>query len=176
MQADLNGLRTLLGQYEAAQASAQEESNNLITAEIAAVRGEAAKHLLDTRAVVEAAVQGIHARLALLEREGEKGKNKKTKDSLLEAKLIVPQVFESEGWAAWRRDVEDYCEEKFEGVKDVLEKVRGCREEVDELWFGNDDGGWWNLGEALWRFLRRYTKGDARKAVQAARDDNGWEA
>ena len=34
----------------------------------------------------------------------------------------------------------------------------------------------WEQREMLWRFLKRYTAGDARKVVSSVSDRNGWEA
>ena len=37
-------------------------------------------------------------------------------------------------------------------------------------------GDWWAKGEMLWRFLKRYTAGEAKRVVIGVREDNGWEA
>ena len=34
----------------------------------------------------------------------------------------------------------------------------------------------WEQREMLWRFLKKYTAGDARKIVSSASDRNDWEA
>ena len=39
---------------------------------------------------------------------------------------------------------------------------------------GNED--WFSRGSELWRFLKRYTSGEARQVVTSVAEDNGWEA
>ena len=38
--------------------------------------------------------------------------------------MMLEKLENQEGWRRWRSDVEDYCEEKFAGMKEILEVVR----------------------------------------------------
>ena len=103
--------------------------------------------------------------------EGGGGKGR----SLILAKnMTTDQLDKHEGWKAWKSDTEDYCEETFAGMKEILEMVRKSEEAIDEEWF--EVGEWWAKGEMLWRFLNRYTAGEAKRVVTGVREDNGWEA
>ena len=104
-------------------------------------------------------------------------KVKKNSKSLMHPKTIVPEVLsKEEEWRMWKSDVEDYCQEMFEGMKDMLEEIRKAEEEINEEWFDPTDEDWWSKGEMLWRFLKRYTSGEAKRVVMSVREDNGWEA
>ena len=51
----------------------------------------------------------------------------------MHAKSIAPKDLDKpEDWKRWRADVEDYCEETFDGMKVILVRVRKADEEVDE--------------------------------------------
>ena len=97
---------------------------------------------------------------------------------LNKAKDFLPAVLAKlEEWKAWQSDVEDYCEEQLAGMKEELKHVKKSDTEVDEIKFmAAGKERWWPQGEALWRFLKRYTSGDARRVVLGTREDNGWEA
>ena len=59
------------------------------------------------------------------------------------------------------------------GIREYLEKAKSEEEEVSEVdW---DDAAW-NQPEMIWRFLKRYTTGEAKKVVLNASQRNGWEA
>ena len=73
----------------------------------------------------------------------------------------------------WKADVEDYTEETMPGIRRHLEKAKEGDEEVEEV---DVDPAAWEQREMLWRFLKRYTAGDARKVVSSVSDRNGWEA
>ena len=69
--------------------------------------------------------------------------------------------------------MEDYVEELMPGMKEALDKVRDCEDEIEELTFENDE---WEQKEMLWRFLRKYTEGDAKKVVASVHERNGCTA
>ena len=48
---------------------------------------------------------------------GGAGGERKPKKSLIHVKMITPKELNSPGgWKRWKADVEDYCEEMFEGI------------------------------------------------------------
>jgi len=101
----------------------------------------------------------------------------KVKKSLINPKHILPdKLTKTDEWKQWKSDVEDYCQEHFDGMKELLEKVRKIETEITEEYFEFEAGDWWSKGEMLWRFLKKYTGGEARKVVTGVRKDNGWEA
>ena len=59
------------------------------------------------------------------------------------------------------------------GIRSYLEKAKGEEEEISEVYSDPDA---WEQREMPWRFLKRYTTGDARKVVSTAPHRNGWEA
>jgi len=86
--------------------------------------------------------------------------------SLLHYKNMSVGVLEKmDQWRTWKADVEDYTEEAMPGIRSYLEKTKGEEEEISEVDFDPDA---WEQREMLWRFLKRYTTGDARKVVSSA--------
>ena len=73
----------------------------------------------------------------------------------------------------WTSEVEDYCEVVRGGMKEALEAVKGQKEEVEDRHL---EAHWWKERSELWRFLKRYTEGEAKKIVSGIKKDNGWEA
>ena len=94
--------------------------------------------------------------------------------SLLHYKNMSVGVLEKiDQWRTWKSEVEDYAEETVPGTRDYLEKAKSEEEEVSEVdW---DDEAW-NQREMTWRFLKRYTTGEAKKVVTSVSHRNGWEA
>jgi len=128
---------------------------------------------------VSTSMKELESRIRKLEERLGSGGGASGKKSLLHPKHVLPDKLEKrEDWRQWKSDVEDYCEELFEGMKDILEKVKKSEDPVDHLWFHVNEEHWWERGEMLWRFLKRYTAvgGEGRKVVMGVRDDNGWEA
>ena len=76
-------------------------------------------------------------------------------------------------WRTWKADVEDYTEETMPGIRGYLEKAKEREKEISEV---DVAPGPWEQREMMWRFLKRYTAGDARKVVSSVSDRNGWEA
>ena len=93
---------------------------------------------------------------------------------MLHYKNMTVNVLEKmDQWRTWKADVEDYTEETLPGIRGYLEKAKEGDEEVEEV---DVDPAAWEQREVLWRFLKRYTAGDARKVVSSVSDRNGWEA
>ena len=97
------------------------------------------------------------------------------KKSLILAKQMMPtKLIKEENWRKWREDAEDYCDEVFEGMKKMMEKVRYLKDEVKEEDMDGDE--WWGKRRTLYRFLRNHTAEEPRKVVDNVKEDNGWEA
>ena len=98
--------------------------------------------------------------------------------TLIKANDILPSTLQKEDeWRTWRSDVEDYCEESFSGMKEILSKVRKMSEVVSAENLP-EAGKWWSYGDSLWRFLKKYTHvfSESRSIVNSVGEDNGWEA
>ena len=94
--------------------------------------------------------------------------------SLLHYKNMKAPVLEKmEGWRNWTADVEDYTEETMPGIRADLDAAKNQEEEVAEV---DMDPEAWSCREMIWRFLKKYTSGEARKVVCSAPNRNGWEA
>ena len=76
-------------------------------------------------------------------------------------------------WRTWKSEVEDYTEETMPGIHKYLEKAKNEDEEVSEVDWDEEP---WNQREMIWRFLKRYTTGEAKKVVTSVSHHNGWEA
>ena len=155
-----------------------EEYAGNLAAEVHKEFGKVSGGLQDLYKKTEAAVVGLTNRVLGLEVNYNENPHKgKKKLSLLHVKDMRPkELTKDEEWRRWKADVEDYVEEAAPGMKDQLEKVKSSEAEVDEEWFGEDPDGWWEQGETLWRFLRRYTGTEARRIISGVSDNNGWEA
>ena len=97
--------------------------------------------------------------------------------SLLHPKNMLPDKLKgNDGWKSWKSDVEDYCEEMQPGMKHFLEESRKSKETIglDNLF--NMDAGMWGKKATLYRFLKRYTEGEANQVVVSVQEENGWEA
>ena len=58
----------------------------------------------------------------------------------------------------------------------MLEKARKSEEEVDQSWFDDFDDCWWDRADQLWRLLRRFSEGEARRVIMSVASDNGLDA
>ena len=76
-------------------------------------------------------------------------------------------------WRSWTADVEDCTEETMPGIRSYLDKARSEEEEISDV---DLDPEAWAQRDMIWRFLKRYTAGEARKVVSSASNRNGWEA
>ena len=120
-------------------------------------------------AVYEVKIQGelkeIKDRLTKIEDGG----GRSSKKSLLHSKMITPkELVNPDGWKKWKADIEDYCEEVFGGMKDILENTKKSEEHIDENWFSASEEDWWSKAEQLWRLQRRFTEGEARRVSRAS--------
>jgi len=168
-QEEFDLLKSKLATYEEQQAKQAEEMREAVAREVTKV----STGLTDLYSKTAAAVSDLEAKIRKL--EGSYGG--KAGRTLLNLKNAQPdKLSKNDEWRQWKSDVEDYCEETFAGMKDILDRVRRADSAVDELWFNSDEDQWWQKGEMLWRFLKRYTSGESRKVVTGVREDNGWEA
>ena len=94
--------------------------------------------------------------------------------SLLHHKNMTVAVLDKmDGWRAWTADVQYYTEETMPGIRTDLDTAKNQDEEVAEV---DMDPEAWKCREMVWRFLKRYTSGEAKKVVCSAPNRNGWEA
>ena len=164
-----------LAQYEAQQKAIQESMEGTVKFEIGKVHGG----LQELYNSVQSHIQQYDARIKTVEEgQHQRGRDKDDrKGTLLNTKDMKPSLLEKEEqWRKWKAEVEDYCEEVYPGMKDILERARTSEETVDELWFKVTEAGWWARAETLWRFLKRYTGTEAKRVVQGVQEDNGYEA
>ena len=166
-------LSNLIGQldvYAKEQTAWKEDLAGAVRAEIGRVTGS----LGELYANVERHIRMFDERINRAERSERK---EKSPEGLLHRKDMKPSILEKdEHWRRWKSDVEDYSEETYRGMKDMLDKVRDAEGAVGEAWFTGADEQWWSKGEPLYRFLKRYVGGEARRVVLGVGDDNGWEA
>ena len=161
-----------LAEYEKAQEDWKANISNQVTFEIGKVTGG----IGELYNKVELMLGMFDTRLRSLENEG-KNTDKNQSKSLLLAKDMKPTSLDKEDqWRRWKSDIEDYCEEVFPGMKDMLDKARDADVTVDEVWFEGPASKWWERGDTLYRFLKRYTGTEARRVVLGVAEDNGWEA
>ena len=157
VEQEMMKLNGLLGQYEArtdGQTAELQRVSTTIVTEVGAMR------TLNETVRAEAGAWMRTAEIALegLNKRGQSAgtSTKTTPDTdrgkkLLNAKNMMPEVFDGEKWASWKIDLEDYVEEVAKGGKETLESVaKGEDEELEEKW-------WWMV-EPIWRLLRRCTQ------------------
>lgn len=158
-----------LGLYEQEQKAWKDGLVGAVGHEVGKVTGslsELYKGVKDTIDRFEARIRNVEA-----------SSTQRSHKTLLNMKDMKPNVLEKdEQWRRWKSDVEDYAEETFVGMKEIMDKVKESEVVVEETWFANTGVDWWARGEMLWRFLKRYTGTDARRVVLGVSDDNGWEA
>ena len=172
MEEEVRMLKEKLGIYEKQQQDLMGQMKSEVTGEVAKVAGG----LRELYQQVSDAIGKLASRVEALE-VGRSAEREKPRRSLVELKDMKPEVLsKDEDWKRWKSEIEDYCSEAFDGMKDILEKVREAEEEVDETWFGPEHEDWWQKGEMLCRFLKRFTEGEAKRVVKGVSDDNGWEA
>ena len=151
------------------QAEGQEEMQQEVENQVNEVT-EGLKELYTTASL---AVGAVAARVEQIEEEI-RGGAIQGQQSLLHHKNMTGSVLEKmDQWRSWTADVEDYTEETMPGIRSDLDKAKSEEEEVSEV---DMDPEAWAMREMLWRFLKRYTAGEARKVVTSASHRNGWEA
>ena len=120
-----------LAEYEKVQDEWKASLAQQVTFEIGKVTGGIGKLYKK----VELMLGMFDARLKDVEHEGKSG-IKDCNKSLLMAKDMKPPLLDKEDqWRRWKSDIEDYCEEVFPGMKEMLEKARESDTTVDEPWF-----------------------------------------
>ena len=118
------------------------------------------------------AVEELGARVDRMEL---RGGNKER--SLNNPKHIIPEKLNSgDMWKTRKSDVEDFCEESMEGMKEILDEVKDHDDEIGDEDLSGAAVIWWTRRAMLWRFLKKHTEGEAKKVVQGCRGNNGCEA
>ena len=169
LRAEQQNMTAKLVAYEQQQAGLQAALTKTVKEELDSVAGG----LRDLYAKTAEAVTGLEKRMLSVERE----KSNKEQKTLMNTKDMKPSVLNKDDeWRRWKSDIEDYAEEVFQGMKDMLDKAKGAENEISEAWFDAAQEQWWNKAEMLYRFLKRYTGTEARRIVLGVSDDNGWEA
>ena len=96
------------------------------------------------------------------------------KPKFIAAKHMLPRTLDKQDdWKLWKSEVEDYCEVVMEGTKDIMEEIRNKKEVIEEV---DLKRFWWGIRAELWRLLKKFTSGEARRIVTSVSKDNGWEA
>ena len=180
-QEQFEELRLRLVAYESQQSASQTGMQQEVKKQVS----EVSEGLKDLYTVANVAVGAVASRVQRIEEEltaqEERRNNRRGGEdrmqgqkSLLHYKnMKVPVLEKMEGWRNWTADVEDYTEETMPGIRADLEAAKLCEEEVAEVDMAPDA---WNCREMVWRFLKQYTAGEARKVVGSAPNRNGWEA
>ena len=90
--------------------------------------------------------------------------------SLLHYKHMNVGVLEKiDQWRTWKSEAEDYTEETMPCIHKCLEKAMNEDDEVSEVDWDEEP---WNQREMIWRFLKRYTTGEATKVVTSVSQRN----
>ena len=161
-------LKRQLVKFEGVVSAQQQVMKETVGAEVGRV-GTGLRELYDK---ADEALKAVNMRLDKLENEDHKGGQNR---SLINPKhLTIATLDKQDEWRKWKADVEDYAEETMSGIKKYLDIAREADEEVELLTLGDEK--WWNKAEMIWRFLRKYSDGDAKKIVSSVRMRNGWEA
>ena len=106
--------------------------------------------------------------------EVERKDNTNGKGKFLTAKHMLPRTLEKQDeWKQWKSEIEDYCEVVMQGTKEVLEEIRNKRDAIEER---DLRGTWWKIRSDIWRLLKRFTSGEARRIITSVNKDNGFEA
>ena len=165
---ELEELKRQLVKFEGVVSAQQQVMKETVGAEVGRV-GIGLRELYDK---ADEALKAVNMRLDKLENEDHKGDQNR---SLINPKhLTIATLDKQDEWRKWKADVEDYAEETMSGIKKYLDIAREADEEVELLTLGDEK--WWNKAEMIWRFLRKYSDGDAKKIVSSVRMRNGWEA
>jgi len=167
-------LRLKLVAYESQQAVGQTEMQQEVRSQVSEVT-DGLKELYTTASIAVGAVATKVERIEeSLAAQRARGAGSDRQRSLLHHKNMTVAVLEKmDQWRSWTADVEDYTEETMPGIRVDLDRAKNLDEEVGEV---DTDPEAWAIREMLWRFLKRYTAGEAKKVVCSAPNRNGWEA
>ena len=95
----------------------------------------------------------------------------------------LPEVFDNDlkAWRSWKTDLLSYADSVTAGMKKFLTEVEGMNESPNIEWLNQ-----FSVREKqpfivedqvkIWRLLKKSTKGEARKIVEAIRDEDGYYA
>ena len=134
---------------------------------------EFAAQRMNLQTLYEATTKELEAVKDRLE-EAERKDSHKGKGQFLSAKHMIPKTLEKQDeWKQWKSEVEDYCEVVMQGTKEVLEEVRNKKDAIEER---DLRGTWWKIRSDIWRLLKRFTSGEARRIITSVNKDNGFEA
>ena len=115
-------------------------------------------------------LEAMKDRLYEVERKG----SQDSKGKFLAAKHMLPRTLDKqEDWKQWKGEVEDYCEVVMDGTKEVFEEMRNKKHPIEEA---DVKAKWWNVRGDIWRLLKRFTSGEARRIITSVNKDNGFEA
>ena len=100
----------------------------------------------------------------------------------LPTKNLVPKMFGNieEEWRKWQDDVMDYMDTQRPGMRAFLKKVETEPNKIDEEWIAAQSTA--HPPEVIkdkvnvYRALKGLTEGEARMVVQAAKEENGFDA
>jgi len=108
----------------------------------------------------------VKQKIEELERREGRGDSKMT--GFLYTKNLAPKIFNGkpEDWRNWQQDTMEYFDDIVKGIKQVLEAA--AKEEMN--------GDWKGQSQNIYRALKRFTDGDAKKVVMGVSDENGWKA
>ena len=173
-QEQFEELRLKLVAYESQQANDQAEMQQEVRNQVSDV----SDGLKELYTVANIAVGAVATRVTTIEKslaeQRARGAGSDRQRSLLHHKNMTVAVLEKmDQWRSWTADVEDYTEEKMPGIRVDLDRAKNQDEEVVEV---DMDPEAWKSREMVWRFLKRYTSGEAKKVVCSAPNRNGWDA
>ena len=173
-QEQFEELRLKLVAYESQQAVGQTEMQQEVRSQVSEVT-DGLKELYTTASIAVGAVATRVERIEeSLAAQRARGAGSDRQRSLLHHKNMTVAVLEKmDQWRSLTADVEDYMEETMPGIRVDLDRAKNLDEEVGEV---DTDPEAWAIREMLWRFLKRYTAGEAKKVVCSAPNRNGWEA
>ena len=136
-------------------------------------KAEFTSQRLNIQQVYEATMKELGSMKEKVREVEGKGTNERM-PKFIAAKHMLPRTLDKqEDWKAWKGEVEDYCEAVMEGTKDALEEVRSRKDAIEEA---DMKRAWWNIRGELWRLLKRFTAGEARRIITSVNKDNGFEA
>ena len=110
------------------------------------------------------------------------GTSEKNFKGYLPTKNLVPKMFGNieEEWRKWQDDVMDYMDTQRPGMRAFLKKVEAEPNKIDEEWIAAQSAV--HPPEVVkdkvnvYRALKGLTEGEARMVVQAAKEENGFDA
>jgi hypothetical protein len=153
---DFEILRQKLVTYEAQQV----EAAGAMRAEVAQQVGQVAEGLNNLYAKAETALIEMARRIEEVEKYGGKGGGGKQKSLINVKDMKLNKLEKNDEWKRWKADLEDYAEEIFPGIRDILDSIKDRDDEIDDLSFKDGPEDWWSKAGMLWRFFENvYRRG-----------------